>query len=105
MPPTSSKLDVAKAFADESIQTELTVKTKETPEDRAVRILKERWNFFVKEIGPYILAAVSVLAIGVYCLAVLSQSASSMDDKQWARSTLSVIVAGVVGVIFGKATK
>ena len=105
MPAKLQHLDFNKFVQDGGAKVDVKITSPEDVDEKRVRLLKDQWNFFVKEIGPYVVAALLVLAISVYCFIVLANSSSQIEDKQWARATLSAVAVGVVGVIFGKATK
>jgi hypothetical protein len=105
MPAKPTHVNFDKLIQDGGAKLNYKITSTEDSEEKRVRLLKERWNFFVKEIGPYVVAGLLVLAISAYCFVVLGHSASQPEDKQWAKGTLSAIAVGVGGVIFGKATR
>jgi len=62
-------------------------------------------SFYVKDVGIWILGVVFLVAIGGYCFWVLSSSSSTTAEKDWARSAVPSIMAGIIGYVFGKSTK
>lgn len=57
-----------------------------------------------KEAFTYLLAALLILALAIISLSTLYKNTSPTEDKEWAKSTLTVIVSAVSGYIFGKAS-
>ena len=106
MPPAPKKVDVSKAIPGlEHLPLEkVEYKRPEDEQEKALRLHKERIGFYLKDVGITILGVVFLLAIGGYCLWVLTGN-SAPAEKDWARSAITSILAGIVGYIFGKTTK
>jgi cation transport ATPase len=61
-------------------------------------------SFLIKEAPVYIIGVVFVLALGVLSTMTLLNSASPQENRDWARSTLTIISGAVAGYLFGKGT-
>jgi hypothetical protein len=59
----------------------------------------------VKEALPYIIALVIVGLTAVYCFRVLFYQSSPKEERQWVLSTLTSLLVGVIGYVFGKVSK
>jgi hypothetical protein len=75
---------------------ELSVKSPEDPEDARHRRRKDLLQLSVALLG--------MGAIGFFCLWVLMSPTASADDKKWAQSVLTALVAGFIGYLTGKGT-
>lgn len=75
---------------------ELSVKSPEDPEDARHRRRKDLLLLSVALLG--------LCAIGFFCLWVLLSPSASADDKKWAQSVLTAIVAGLIGYLTGKGS-
>jgi hypothetical protein len=102
MPP-AKKFDINEALQREDVRLDLQLKTPEDDEEKKLRLHKEFLNFYVKDLAPYGLAILFVVAMGTYRFVVLIRSNSTPEEKQRAWAALSAILAGVVGVVFGKS--
>ena len=103
---TPVKKDIFKAIPTDGLEVKtIELKSPEDEQEKALRLQKERWNFFVKEMGTLAFAALLVAAAVICCLFFLFSSQSSPVEKDWARSVLMSVLTGAVGFAFGKATK
>jgi hypothetical protein len=75
---------------------ELSVKSLEDPEDARHRRRKDLLLLSVALLG--------LCAIGFFCVWVLMSPSASADDKKWAQSVLTAIVAGLIGYLTGRGT-
>ena len=75
---------------------ELSVKSPEDPDDARHHRRKDLLLVSVALLG--------LCVIGFFCLWVLMSSTTSADDKKWAQSVLTAIVAGFIGYLTGKGT-
>lgn len=75
---------------------ELSVKSPEDPDDARHRRRKDLLLLSMALLG--------MCAIGFFCLWVLMSPTASVDDKKWAQSVLTAIVAGLIGYLTGKGT-
>ena len=107
MPSTPKKVDVSKAIPGlESLPLEkVEYKRPEDEQEKALRLHKERLGFYIKDVGIWIFGVVFLMAIGSYCLWVLTSNSAAPTEKDWVRSAITSILAGIVGYIFGKTTK
>jgi hypothetical protein len=81
------------------------IRPEETAEERKHRLKKDVWSFWVKEALAYIVALFILGITAVYCFWVLFHPASSKEERQWVLSTLTSLLVGVIGYVFGKVTK
>jgi hypothetical protein len=86
------------------VEGELKFKPHEDPEERRHRLRKDAWSFWVKEALAYIVALIIVLITAVYCSWALWHPVTS-EERQWVMSTLTSLLVGIVGDVFGKVTK
>ena len=107
MPSAPKKVDISKAIPGlESLPLEkVEYKRLEDEQEKALRLEKERVSFYVKDVVIWIFGFVFLMAIGGYCLWVLTSSSSTPADKDWARSAVASITGGIIGFVFGKTTK
>jgi hypothetical protein len=107
MAATPKKADVNKALSGMENMTleKAEFKRPEDEQEKALRLQKERWSFFVKEMGTLGFAAILVAVAVACCLVFLFNPQSSAVEKEWARSVLMSVLTGAVGFAFGKATK
>lgn len=81
------------------------LKPVEHEKEMALRLHKDKVGFYIKDEGIWIFGSLCVLAIGAYCLWVLTSASSATAEKDWARSAISSILGGIIGFIFGKTAK
>jgi hypothetical protein len=62
-------------------------------------------SFWIKEASVYIVALAILVVTTAYCFWVLWHPGLAKEDRQWAMSTLTALLVGIVGYVFGKATK
>jgi len=107
MPSTPKKVDVSKAIPGlETLPLEkVEYKRPEDEQEKALRLHKERISFYIKDVVIWIFGVVCLVVIGGYCLWVLTSSSSAPADKDWARSAVTSILAGIIGYVFGKTAK
>lgn len=77
----------------------------ESPDERRHRLRKDFWSFAVKDLLSYAVALSVLTAASAYSLVVLWRSGSRPEERSWAMSTLTSLLVGIVGYVFGKATK
>jgi hypothetical protein len=88
-----------------TIEGEWKVRPPESAAERRHRLRKDAWSFWVKEASTYIVALLVMVSTTVYCLWALFQPGLSREDRQWVMSVLGSLLVGIVGYVFGKATK
>jgi hypothetical protein len=64
-------------FHQEGMKADVQISSPEDPDEKRLRLLKERWSFYVKELGPYAMAAVFVVVMSVYGFWVLISGLST----------------------------
>jgi hypothetical protein len=77
----------------------------EAPEDeqeKALRLHKERYSFYAKELSVWALTPAFITTALVLCLWMIVGAGWSPAEKEWARTGFMAIVSGAVGVFFGK---
>jgi hypothetical protein len=107
MPPAPRKLSIDATIPSGKVDVshEIQIRTAEEDEDKAIRRRKEHAEFCVKDLGPYVLAYVIIALVMVYVTWALFRAGSPAEERQWAMSIVTTILAGVVGLVFGRATK
>ena len=79
-----------------------------SPEDSAEKLHRRRREdreFWIKDVSLYIAALFIMLATAIYCIWTLFQPALPREERQWVMSTLHAMMVGIIGYVFGKATK
>ncbi len=101
--PRKSDLDrlTPKGTAFESI----VVKAIEDPEEKAARLARERWSFYVKELAAHLISFLILIVIGVYCCFVVARYGVNSAEARTVFPLITTLFGGVVGVIVGKAAK
>ena len=85
---------------------ELKIKGPEDPEDKRLRRRKDFLLFLVKDLLAYLVAFTFIGAIGIYCFIILiKHGAAISEEAQKVWPIVSGILAGIVGMVFGRATK
>lgn len=88
-----------------SVIEELRVRSPQKKEDREHRLRMESRSFWIKEAPVYLIAILLLLGTALYCFWTLFHPSLPSEDRQWAKSILGSLMGGVVGYLFGKATK
>lgn len=68
-----------------------------------LRRKKEFLTFLVKDLAPFAVGLVFLLASGVYCFFVLLNPKTPPEMQRNAWSAFMMLLTGVVGFVFGKA--
>jgi len=105
MPPAPKQFDFNKILQQGDVKVDVQVKTAEDEQEKKLRLRKDFLGFLVKDLAPYAMAILFVIAMGVYCFVVLNRAGSTPEETQRAWSALSAILGLVVGIITGKAMK
>jgi hypothetical protein len=74
----------------------------EDEQEKELRLHKERWTFYVKELLPFGLATFFLGVAWLVSLAVLVRPSFSPAEKDWARTTFTAVTSGAAGILFGK---
>jgi hypothetical protein len=103
MPPKSPKdVDVPASLSVPGMKaTKLELQAIEDEDEKKLRLRKDWVGFCIKDVAPWIFAAVIVLAVGAVSLRVIMGDGFTPVEKDWARTALSAIAGGAVGVAFG----
>jgi hypothetical protein len=81
--------------------------TAETVEERIFRHKQQSADAKLKRVKDGILLVVAVIfitALGTSCLAISVSRETSVEDKKWAWSMLTLITGAVLGFLFGRAS-
>jgi len=62
----------------------------------------ERWKAFIKEVSILGSAGAIAVTIGVTSALTIIDSNTTQEDKSWARTTLTSVLTGAGGFLFGK---
>lgn len=73
----------------------------EDEQEKGLRLHKERLTFYFKELVPFTATIVIIMAAAIISLVVIMKG-SSPEEKEWAKSVLTAILGGAVGMLFGK---
>jgi hypothetical protein len=65
----------------------------------------ERKHRLRKEASIYIVALLIIVVTAIYCFWVLFHPAYPREDRQWAMSILGGLIGGIVGYLYGRASK
>ena len=76
--------------------------SRETAADAELLRKKEYLSFLVKEISPFGIAILLIIAIGFYCFSILLSPSASQESQQRAWTAFTILLSGVVGFVFGK---
>jgi hypothetical protein len=101
----SHTFDIGHALSKTELQAEVHFRTPEDPDEKALRIHKDKISFYFKEVIPYTLGAVFLCIIAAYCTLDMFQPSWPKDDRAWAQTTFTSITTGIIGLIFGKSLK
>jgi len=101
----SHTIDLATALSKADLQADVHFKTPEDPDEKALRIHKDKIGFYIKEVLPYVLGAIFLCVIAAYCSLVMFQPSWPKDDRAWAQTIFTSITSGIIGMIFGKSLK
>lgn len=102
---SSSKLDLA-PFVQHNIDVEL--KPSESPEERASRLRREEAEANMKlwkEKCLFVIGLSAALIVAGLCLWASLDLSFAPEQQKWAMATLTSIITGVGGYLFGKGTK
>jgi hypothetical protein len=106
MSPAPKKVDVSTVPSIKDLEVKsIELKPPEDEQEKSLRLHKERISFYIKDVVIWIFGVVCLVVIGGYCLWVLTSSSSAPAEKDWARSAVTSILAGIIGYVFGKTTK
>ena len=104
-PEPQRPTDFASVVYPGNMEVEATLKSPEDKVERAHRLRKDIWSFWIKEALTYVVALIILLTTAVYCFWVLWHSGSGIEEKKWAMSIVTSLLVGIVGFVFGKVAK
>lgn len=85
----------------------LELVSEEHAEERGARLDQQSADAKLKRVKDAVLLAVAVafiLALGTSCLAISVSRETTVEDKKWAWSMLTLITGAVLGFLFGRAS-
>jgi hypothetical protein len=85
----------------------LELVSEEHAEERGARLDQQSADAKLKRVRDVVLLAVAVafiLALGTSCLAISVSRETTVEDKKWAWSTLTLITGAVLGFLFGRVS-
>ncbi len=94
---TPRKLDVNEILQREGMHAELSIKTPEDDAQKEQRLKIDFYTFIVKELCPYVLAFMIVLAVAIYCMKVLFSGAGTPIERDRAWTAVIALLTGVTG--------
>ena len=83
----------------------IVLKATEDADERALRLLKERWSFFTKELTIYYASFLFVFLVGGYCCFVIIRHGPVAAESRAVFPLLTTLFGGVLGVLVGKGAK
>ena len=85
-------------------RTTITVLPPEDPDDKSLRLHREKFAFWFKELGPIVLAGLIVVVVMICCTVILVRADSAAVDRDNAWKAIFGVLGVVVGTLFGRAT-
>lgn len=86
---------------------EINIVSEEHRDERGARLDQQNADAKLKRVKEMVLLGVAVtfiLALGTSCLAISVSRETTVEDKKWAWSTLTLITGAVLGFLFGRAS-
>ena len=77
----------------------------EDEQEKAQRLHKERVDFYLKDIGTYLLVLIFLSVITIYCFWALFDRSTTLEQRRYAWAAISAVMGGIVGTFFGRSTK
>jgi hypothetical protein len=85
--------------------TSVEIEGPEDPEDKRLRRRKDFLLFLVKDLLAYLVAFTFIIAMAIYSFVILSKHGAASEEAQKVWPIVSAILAGIMGMVFGRATK
>jgi hypothetical protein len=101
----SQKFDIGGLLPEGSKIESISINAPEDPDDKAARLRREFWSFFVNELSAYAVAFLFLVVIGVYCCIVIARYGVTSDEARTVFPLITTLFGGVIGMIVGKAGK
>jgi hypothetical protein len=101
--PDSLTAEVKSEVTSKS-QAEAEFERQSKAEDERYKRRKDFISFIVKDIIVFSVAIAFILSVGAYSLFILFKNSSSIDEKQFAKTVIALIVTGLISFVTGRAT-
>lgn len=88
-----------------SIATEHPLKLEASLDKEAKDASFQRWTKLIFELGGFLFAVVSLVALLVLALAILRAPTSSPDDKKWATAVVMAVASAATAFVLGRQSK
>jgi hypothetical protein len=106
MPPRPKQVNVPASSFPMAVTgmkpTKLEYQALEDEQEKTLRLHKDRWTFYVKELLPWAMATIFLGAAWVFSLWIFTRADSSPAEKDWARTIFTAITSAAAGILFGK---
>jgi hypothetical protein len=98
----SPKFDFSTILSQQDLDVDLQLKTSEDEQEKDLRLHKERYSFYAKDLSVWILAPLFIVGAWFFCIGILVSTGSSAIEKERAWTAFMAITTGAIGVFFGK---
>jgi hypothetical protein len=75
-------IDFSSLLERGDLEAKLELKTREDEEDKKLRLHKDRWGFYAKEVSVWILAPVFITGAWLFCLWMIIGNGWSPVEKE-----------------------
>jgi hypothetical protein len=96
------KFDISKILEKTDLTVDAQFKTPEDDQEKALRLHKDRFSFYAKDLSVWILAPFFIVGTWCFCIGILVSGGSSAIEKERAWTAFMAITTGAIGVFFGK---
>ena len=83
----------------------ISIKAKEDPAEKRLRLRKEFLLFLVKDLAAYVVSYTFLLGIGSYCCYLVIRHGVHSSEAKMVLPLITTLFGGIVGLIIGKAGK
>ncbi len=101
---SAKKLDLNELANEKGVRTDVTIKSAEDPDEKRLRLQKEYASFWIKDVGPFLLAIAFVTAMATYGITSLARASTTVAGRDLAWKAPTLILGVLLGTVFGKAT-
>ena len=105
MPRQHSTADFSKILARDDLEVNFGLKSPADRDEKTQRLRKEMAGHYVKDIGIYVVCYVVVRSMVICCFWTIFRTSSSAAEKENAWAILKTVLAGALGILFGKGMK
>lgn len=74
----------------------------EDDDEKKLRLHKEKWGFYLKELATWALAPIFIVGAWIFCIVILVGNGWSPAEKDRAWTAFLSITTGAAGLYFGK---